>query len=61
MFSGGREYSTSPTGDGAKNSRWVSKNPTEKNHGSFGPLAIRSMAIGATDSTRVVSTLTTRS
>ena len=48
-----------PTDDGAKNSRWVSKNPTEKNHGSRGPFASSSMASGATDSTRVVSTLAT--
>ena len=57
MFSGGREYKTSRMDDGSKNSRWVSKKPTDKKNGvcSWARSAMSFVAAGATSLTRVVS------
>ena len=59
-FGGGVEYSASRTELGSKNSRCVSKNPTEKNQG-WAASRSSSIAIGATSWTWFESSLTTRS
>ena len=62
-FDGGSEYSVSRTEVGAEKSRWVSKKPTDMNHGLSVRCAPRSASIvsGATSSALFDSTLITSS
>ena len=58
---GGFEKCTSRSEPGPRNSRCVSKKPTERNSGCSRSRRSTSIASGATDSTRVVGTLMTSS
>ena len=60
MCDGTATYLSSP-GSGRKNSRWVSKKPTDRKNGSSGRDASRSTVTGATSVARVVASLTTSS
>ena len=51
VLAGGEEYSASRAEEGSKNSRWVSKKPTERKKGFAGGSASSSIASGATVST----------
>ena len=61
-FGGGEEYSASRTEEDSKNSRWVSKKPTDRKNGrSGGRVRSSSSVAGITLSTCVVSTSPTAS